>query len=524
MAGGFAEQLAKAASKKQKQKSQKGASLSSSFAEQLRQRAADNCTTEGRLQNITADDGGAEKDRGTSVHVSISPTHTATSALKTVTPTTTQTVKTLLEDDRKSDGVCGDDCDGASHVSAASSKASKRSSHSGRLQLKPVIAVPGSLPQCSQEGNIKVRGVERDPAEQQHDTNKVSPNRRVDSPSKLQQQLQRASRALKPSPSKVVQCSADKGEQDESVFGAWAQIESLKQRVIEAEERAMSESQRADEISAELRAAKGAADDRGTVRDSHVYSSNDSACEFVKVRGEETRVDSANDESADEAGVLIPSESATASQHHQKGDDAEQWKRRALEAEHRLVLEGRLGLPAREGPALYDDEEDSEIINLKNKEIAVLRKQIMRLEKLVADERERALYVQDGPLVFASECSLTADSSQTPSTAEFRLLRNEIRSLQFQLRSKEDRNSAVSMSAGSTLSSLDNDDRNSTFENDTRQATSHPPLRAQVIVRGDGSGLTEEQEELVPDESTTQSSWNLCACIARGSRKGYGRV
>jgi len=516
MAGGFAEQLAKAASKKQN--SQGGASLSSSFAEQLRQRAELNgsaaapppppppppppqeneegnlrvtgraIATERRPQNRIADNDGEEKNRGgggATIDVSISPTHTA-SALKTVTPTATQT-ETLSEDDRKSDGIGGDnDDDGTSHVSAASGKASKHS----------IAAVPASpIPQCSQEGNIKVREVDRE-------TNTASTTRRVDSSSKLQQQLQRASRRLRPSPSKVAQCSGDTGVQDESVFGAWAQIETLKQRVKEAEERAMSESQRADEISAELRS-------RDPVHDSHVDSNSDSASGYIKVRGEETRIDS-----ADSTNEIIEASKAIASEV----DGAEQWKRRALEAERRLVVEGRIGLPAREGPALYDDEEDSEIINLKNKEIAVLRRQIRRLEKLVADERERALYVRDGPLVFASECSLTADSSQTPST-EFRLLRNEIRSLQFQLRSKEDRNSAVSMSGGSTLSSLDNDERNSTFEN------AHPPLRAQVIVRGDGSPApAEEQEELVPDESITQSSWSLCACLTSRKPKGYGRV
>ena len=508
MSGGFAEQLAKAANKKQN--SQRVESLPSSFAEQLRQRAELNgsaqedetgaIATERRPQDRTADVDGTERDRGTSIDVS-SPTPTA-SALKTVTPTTTQTAKALSEDDRKSDGISGDD--GSSHVSAASSKASK---HTGRTQSKPVAAVPGSsIPQCSQEEDIQERDVERDPA-RHHDANTVSYTSRVDSPSKLQQQLQRASRRLRPSPSKAPQCSADTGVQDE-VFGAWAQIETLKLRVKEAEERAMSESQRADSISAELKATKGEVDDREPVHDSHADSSSGSACEYY--RGEEARIHSTNVESS-----KVESEVGISSESNQKVDGIEQWKRRALEAERRLVVEGRIGSPAREGPALYDDEEDSEIINLKNKEIAVLRRQIRRLEKLVADERERAVYLRDGPLVFASECSLTADSSQTPSTAEFRLLRNEIRSLQFQLRSKEDRNSAVSMSGGSTLSSLDNDDRNSTFEN------AHPPLRAQVIVRGNGSPA-EEQEDLVADESITQSSWSLCACLS--SRKGYGRV
>ena len=258
---------------------------------------------------------------------------------------------------------------------------------------------------------------------------------------------------------------------------AWAQIETLKSRVQEAEERARSERQRAEEASFELQRVKEKQDhDRQKV-----------------------------DENTTSKSYTGGNEEHLPQQQQKEEAEALQWKKRALEAEERLVKEvERLERAATRTNTSRLDTSDPDIIHLKNAEIDVLRSQIQRLERRLQVERDRSdeMFVLNGdtpPLVVA-ECSATQSSND-----EYRMLRNEIRHLQYQLgdTSRLGGGGATGSTGESTLSTLDD-------------ANDYPT---------NVETTDEENEVLVDEEDDRNAQASSCWCCFRGkSKKGYGRV
>ena len=255
---------------------------------------------------------------------------------------------------------------------------------------------------------------------------------------------------------------------------AWAQIESLKTRVREADERAKSERQRAEEVSFELQRVKEKQDhDRQKVEES--------TNQYYKGEDEEHLPQQEQNEEA----------------------EALQWKKRALEAEERLIKEvERLERAATRTNSSRFDETDPDIIHLKNAEIDGLRSQIQRLERRLQVERERSdeMYMlnRDTPPLVVAECSATQSSND-----EYRMLRNEIRHLQYQLGDTSRRGGGATGSTGeSTLSTLDD-------------ANDYPPTNVETA---DG------EDEVLVDEEDAQASSCWCSCFRGKSKRGYGRV
>lgn len=337
------------------------------------------------------------------------------------------------------------------------------------------------------------------------------------------------------------------------IFGAWAQIESLKQRVCEAEERAMEESKRAELASYELRLSKegqsfsrdyddaatsssssitntGALGEAGGAHPASVATDDErQVCASVNEQETTNHPLLPASRNANQEEIGINSRLSTLRDASQK-EAAQRWKKRAVDAEERLAKEvERLEraaaataasaapqsvitnsdpqTPPQPAATATSRLEESDLIRLKNAEIDVLRSQIHRLERRIQEECERnedllrTTYHQHHdapPLVVASEyMNSSPHGTATTEMDEFRLLRNEIRHLQYQLRSKNSHDgnrgttSAYSTTGGSTLSSLDGND--------------------------EGEGVEEED-----CNNLSHSSWGLC-CIRR-SRRGYGRV
>ena len=258
---------------------------------------------------------------------------------------------------------------------------------------------------------------------------------------------------------------------------AWAQIETLKSRVQEAEERARSERQRAEEVSFELQRVKE--------RNDHDRQEVDESTTSQSYKGEdEEHIPQQLDEEA----------------------EALQWKKRALEAEERLVKEvERLERAAtRTNSSRLDETSDPDIIHLKNAEIDVLRSQIQRLERRLQVERDRSdeMYMlnRDTPPLVVAECSATQSSND-----EYLMLRNEIRHLQYQLGDTSRRGGGATGSTGeSTLSTLDDGDDYPTN-----------------VDTADGEDEVLVDEE---DERNAQPSSCWCSCFRGKSKRGYGRV
>jgi len=265
-------------------------------------------------------------------------------------------------------------------------------------------------------------------------------------------------------------------------------------------------------------------------------------------------------------------------------DAAKVWKIRALEAEDRLAEEverlerataaanvaAAAQVQARAAaasapppPSSRQEEESPELIRLKNAEIDVLRSQIRRLERRVREECDRnddllrsSSYLHDHDhrhrhrnhhgrhpldvdvdarhpsLVVASECMTTTTASSSDPTDnprstiaseadEFRLLRNEMRHLQYQLRTAKtignnggnNPTSTYSTTGESTLSSLDDGDAMVGTNYDDDDADDND---------GEGGNEVEVNENNVSSSSSVSSMWGLC-CVRR-SRRGYGRV
>lgn len=268
-----------------------------------------------------------------------------------------------------------------------------------------------------------------------------------------------------------------------AIFGAWAEIDSLKHRVHEAEERARQECQRAEIASYELRLAM---ERQGICQDDATTDAprNEAAlCEaaVTSARDEVRRM--RNVREVVQPPKMIDQETSRATTSAE-ADAALQWKKRALEAEERLK-HAPTSAAKQSASTITPRLEESDLVRLKNAEIEVLRSQILRLElRQEESERNEELlrssclqhqhhHHDDPPLVVASEC--TDSHPRTSAEYEFHLLRNEIRHLQNQLRTKGD----------------------NAYEN---------------------NGGEEEEE----DDGPSTSSWGLC-CIRR-TRRGYGKV
>lgn len=182
------------------------------------------------------------------------------------------------------------------------------------------------------------------------------------------------------------------------------------------------------------------------------------------------------------------------------------WKQRALQAEkqaskdystlispHSTSTSVTFQSPPKQR-ILTSTEMESDLIELKNHEIKVLRNQIAQLELRVQEESARSaeilqsIHHNEPPIAVFEDCSTSSfahDGLSSNHQYEFRMLRNEIRHLQYQLGQKRSTQSTT----GSTLSSLENE---------------------------------HEEDEDEENEEQRSSSWGLC-CVRR-SRRGYGRV
>eukprot|EP00579_Thalassiosira_antarctica_P023448 CAMPEP_0201990112 /NCGR_PEP_ID=MMETSP0904-20121228/93205_1 /ASSEMBLY_ACC=CAM_ASM_000553 /TAXON_ID=420261 /ORGANISM="Thalassiosira antarctica, Strain CCMP982" /LENGTH=604 /DNA_ID=CAMNT_0048544363 /DNA_START=241 /DNA_END=2051 /DNA_ORIENTATION=- len=339
--------------------------------------------------------------------------------------------------------------------------------------------------------------------------------------SKLQRQLLKCQTSSNPSSSQPQQNHENhinptnnnpihnsSGIGNNAIFGAWAQVESLKQRCAEAEERARRECQRAEMASYELSLVKEEQSESQDQSLSQVQSisqdCHEDAATSTSLVAEDVTDDTVSGEGMaaprdaaemTNAPVTIEQESSRdsipqeQSQVPQDVDAARLWKKRALEAEERLAKEvERLQRTAAASTSTSAPpsstvprhlEESPNLIRLKNAEIDVLRSQIHRLERRINEECERnddLLLLQGSssyydhlgrgdapPLVVASECMTSRSAPRTSTTntelEEFRVLRNEVRHLQYQLRIKNNgtAGTANSTTGESTLSSLEYD-------------------------------------------------------------------
>eukprot|EP00804_Cyclotella_cryptica_P027562 CCRYP_007497-RA/>CCRYP_007497-RA protein AED:0.16 eAED:0.16 QI:0/-1/0/1/-1/1/1/0/415 len=340
-----------------------------------------------------------------------------------------------------------------------------------------------------------------------------------------------------------------------AIFGAWAQIEQLQRRLKEAESRTERETRRAElaeQRGVAMEAAPrnfGGADSRvekPSVNDSYCVKNglqmNDVFTHEAKISSDEsTKVKDAvmtkkwgyqEGESVEsfETVALVseecppvsptpvksyetPSKTDKHTSNNNANDELLAWMKRALEAEDRLTKQdySMLVSPPQSSttmrpPPSHQQQPptsavESDLIQLKNAEIEVLRSQISRLELRIKEESQRnsemlQAYLphhdsQRPPVVVAEYTSSIAGG---PSHEyEFRMLRDEIRNLQYQLsqKNRNTTNTSAQSTTGSTLSSL---------ENETEEEENE-----------DGGGA-----------QSSSSSWGLC-CVRR-SMKGYGRV
>jgi hypothetical protein len=324
------------------------------------------------------------------------------------------------------------------------------------------------------------------------------------------------------------------------VSGAWAQmkIESLQQRLKEAEERIERECRRAEVV--EIRGLNGGGAngdneiDEGFVGDLNIASEVDNVQDQVgnnsnvhsKLSTKQTlhKVDQIG-KSFETAALLTQGDSTVplpiqrhnvyrqndnlliGSNTDSENEELIQWKQRALKAEERLSQQQQdyssLISPHTSTQSFTvspphttksNSTVESTLIQLKNHEIQVLRHQISRLEQRIHEECSRntttSLHSHEPPIAIA-ECPLENTNDEL-----FRMLRDEIRHLQYQLMVKNQHRSPMQSTTGSTLSSLEN-------EREEEE---------------------EEDGELCQEEDVRRgTSWGLLCCVRRGQR-GYGRV
>ena len=369
------------------------------------------------------------------------------------------------------------------------------------------------------------------------------------------------------------------------VFGAWAQIEQLKQKVQEAELRARKESQRAEIVSHELQRIKEGQQEQkvhGGERHPRVHGEvgefsmgGETEHEQVPtVHAASSKGRGRNHQASDDKSTATASvqgshhdhddndgetniENHHSPQHDQQCDKEEVaeallWKKRALEAEERLAKEvERLQRTAATSTTTNNNNatatSDPEIISLKNAEIGVLRSQIQRLERrLLQVEYERSnelvrmssSYHRDDslvapPLVVASECTTSSSTTRSNNNHmdEFELLRNEIRHLQYQLHA----NGRGGGGGGGATTTSTGESTLSTFENDYTVNVN----RSSNTNRNDDEVSVDDDEEGEENDNNCSgggnaivappSSWYCCFFRGGGvgssrSKRGYGRV
>ena len=345
-----------------------------------------------------------------------------------------------------------------------------------------------------------------------------------------------------------------KNNNPNSVFGAWAQIEQLKRRVHDAEELALQERLRAQKASFELKLVK-----QGQHHHHHqgngswsISSVGEDCIEVITTPLQSAESDSilddhmktmreGRDASAKnirletKAGCLEPSlelaaaaaSPTTATSANPKSKSPNCFNPCTFSSANSTAI---TPTPTARLATSSHLEEISIILRLKNAEIDVLRSQVRRLEQRIQEGRDRNInedlmltrsYHYDSnqlhygdalPLGVASECMMahpTSFSGQKNTTQmdELCLLRDEMRNLQYQLRSKN-RNSngaggggaTTTSTGGSTMSSLEGHDNNFCCSD--------------VIDK-----VVEEEE----GGNTSSSPWGLCCFRGRRSR-GYSRV
>lgn len=354
--------------------------------------------------------------------------------------------------------------------------------------------------------------------------------------------IQSKSSNLQPHKSTEIEFDAAAAAPTSRVFGAWAQIESLQLRLKEAEERAARLSRRAE--FAELKNVGGCLIeqvDEGYVGDLNVDTDGSTAKQAAVVGGAVEYKVYKMEESGEslETVNLLPEEDGTAlppmlpRHNHQSqnnnthsnidNDEVLKWKQRALQAEERLSQQQDYSTiisphgtasstgntpfksPPKQQRHNHPPALESDLIQLKNNEISILRHQISRLELRIQEECARNsellqsyhhfnLNHHHEPPIAVAECT----SSLSGENHEFRMLRNEIRHLQYQLsqssKANLNNNRSTQSTTGSTLSSLENEH--------------------------------EEEEEDVEDdgEGQQQGSGGSWLCCVKRSRRGYGRV
>ncbi|KAL7435701.1 hypothetical protein ACHAXM_006028 [Skeletonema potamos] len=418
-----------------------------------------------------------------------------------------------------------------------------------KKKLKPVIIVPS-------ESSV---GVEQ---QQQEEVSQLSPPLlRQQQRQQQQQQQQQSSSNLPQHP--INQSHNDNINADNSntnnnkeVFGAWAQIESLKRRVHEAE-------QRAEMASYELKVMKDHNNHRSSTTIIPVTISNmdDDGRHANKVDEED------NDYDDDDGNDAL--------QNDYNYSEIDEWKRRALEAEERLLAQRRhdpimIELPPPQQQHLLspqqqqlltppqsttqssvctstttttprvgflDNESSSlELIRLKNAEIDVLRSQIHRLERRIQEECDRSedLFLrqqqqQQQQTSYRHHYHNYDGCTSPPSVVlgddivgrdELQLLRNEIQYLKYELRRK---GTAVT----NNLTAGDKSSYNAANGNKTSGSTTGSTLSS---LDENENNYVEGEEEVGDDDDNCGgggccSSWGLC-CVRRRAarRRGYGRV
>eukprot|EP00571_Detonula_confervacea_P010643 CAMPEP_0172306972 /NCGR_PEP_ID=MMETSP1058-20130122/7923_1 /TAXON_ID=83371 /ORGANISM="Detonula confervacea, Strain CCMP 353" /LENGTH=714 /DNA_ID=CAMNT_0013019025 /DNA_START=167 /DNA_END=2311 /DNA_ORIENTATION=+ len=387
------------------------------------------------------------------------------------------------------------------------------------------------------------------------------------------------------------------------IFGAWAQIESLKRRVREAEERAdLQECQHAAELLELANSNSNNANNNATCE--HVFrEENDNIAHHV---GSSSSIIVGNGSVDDGAPPVISDSVASPADDVASASEAEigQWKTRALEAEERLAKEverleraaaaaaaatSASNMPQSIMPATRTasrpeeqplPDNDDDLIQLKNAEINVLRSQIHRLERRIQQEEcenrnnqdsmflrsSSSSYHHHPPLnlqndidhphhpsfVVASNkeemvCNMThSNSTRTTSSStenytnamndyEFRILRNEIRHLQYQLQ-RSSNNNAQTTSAMTTMNNAGSTAAGGRGSRGGAANTAASMGESTLSLSLDGNENhynnkeeeEEEEEEVeIMEDGGSRSSWGLC-CIRYGGgrprRGGYGRV
>ena len=347
-----------------------------------------------------------------------------------------------------------------------------------------------------------------------------------------------------------------------SVFGAWTQIEQLKRRVHDAEELALQERLRAENVSFELKLIK-----QGLHH--HHHHQGNGSWSISTVGGDciediTTAIQSAESDNILDDPMKTMREGRDASSENIQYEVAQrkdclETKGGSLEPSLELAAAAASPTtatsanPKSKNPNCFNPctfssatstvitptptdrlatsshlEEIGMILRLKNAEIDVLRSQVRRLEQRIHEGRDsninedmmRSFHIDSNqlhygdalPLGVTSDCMMAHSTSftgqkNTTQMDELCLLRDEVRNLQYQLRVK-DRNSngaggggaTTTSTGGSTLSSIEGHDNNFCC-NDV----------IDEVVREEEGG------------NSSFSPWGLC-CFRGRRRRGYGRV